>query len=64
MKIGKKGETDRNLSNKYGIQVKLPKKGKVNNENIIKIIGYRQKAESARDKIQEMVDKFVSLLTF
>lgn len=63
MIIGKKGETVRNLRNKYGVQVNLPRRGEGNNENIVTVVGYQQSAESARDEIQEMVDKLVSLLT-
>lgn len=57
MIIGKKGETVRNLRNKYGVQVNLPRRGEGNNENIVTVVGYQQKAELARDEIQEMVDK-------
>lgn len=60
MIIGKKGETVRNLRNKYGVQVNLPRRGEGNNENIVTVVGYQQKAELARDEIQEMVDKLVS----
>lgn len=61
MIIGKKGETVRNLRNKFGVQVNLPRRGEGNNENIVTVVGYQQSAESARDEIQEMVDKLVSL---
>lgn len=61
MIIGKKGETVRNLRNKYGVQVNLPRRGEGNNENIVTVVGYQQKAELARDEIQEMVDKLVSI---
>ncbi|XP_022182851.1 vigilin [Myzus persicae] len=57
MIIGKKGDTVRNLRNKYGVQVNLPRRGEGNNENIVTVVGYQQSAESARDEIQEMVDK-------
>lgn len=60
MIIGKKGETVRNLRNKYGVQVNLPRRGEGNHENIVTVVGYQQSAESARDEIQEMVDKLVS----
>lgn len=61
MIIGKKGETVRNLRNKYGVQVNLPRRGEGNNENIVTVVGYQQNAEKARDEIQEMVDKLVSI---
>jgi len=64
MIIGKKGETVRNLRNKYGVQVNLPRRGEGNNENIVTVVGYQQSAESARDEIQEMVDKLVSYFSF
>ncbi|XP_050546345.1 vigilin [Daktulosphaira vitifoliae] len=57
MIIGKKGETVRNLRNKYGVQVNLPRRGEGNNENTVTVVGYKESAEKARDEIQEMVDK-------
>ncbi|VVC39754.1 K Homology domain,K Homology domain, type 1 [Cinara cedri] len=57
MIIGKKGETVRNLRNKYSVQVNLPRRGEGNNEDIVTVVGYQENAEKARDEIQEMVDK-------
>ncbi|XP_029347773.1 vigilin-like [Acyrthosiphon pisum] len=57
MIIGKKGDTVRNLHNKYGVQVNLPRRGEGINENIVTVVGYQQSAEAARDEIQEMVNK-------
>lgn len=60
MIIGKKGETIQNLRNKYGVQVNMPLRNENNKTNIITIVGYKQSAESARDEIQEIVQKLVS----
>lgn len=62
MIIGKKGETVRNLRNKYGVQVNLPRRGEGNNEHIVTVVGYKENAEKARDDIQEMVDKLVRII--
>lgn len=62
MIIGKKGDTVRNLRNKYGVQVNLPRKGEGNNEDIVTVVGYQENAEKARDEIQEMVDKLVRFI--
>jgi len=64
MIIGKKGETVRNLRKKYGVQVNLPRRGEGINKNIVTVVGYQQSAESARDEIQEMVNKLVSFFSF
>lgn len=48
-----------NVQNKYDVQVNLPKNIDGNDEKFLKIVGYQKKAELARDKIQEMVDKMM-----
>lgn len=62
MIIGKKGENVRNLRNKYGVQVNLPRRGEGNNEDIVTVVGYQENAEKARDEIREMVDKLVRII--
>ncbi|VVC29729.1 K Homology domain,K homology domain-like, alpha/beta,K Homology domain, type 1 [Cinara cedri] len=56
MIIGKKGETVDKMRAKYDVKIKIPQKWEIINPDSVKIVGYRQNVENAKNEILKMVD--------
>lgn len=59
--IGKKGSVINKIRDDHGVQINLPPRGS-EDENIITIVGYQEKAEAAHNVIMKIVNELVSLM--
>lgn len=57
--IGRKGQVINKIRQDHNVQINLPRRGD-ERENVIKIIGYEDKAKAARDDILKIITELVS----